>query len=99
MTQVYDHIEQTRHLLSQIFESGLASARNVSAALGDCGKIAEELGMSGGAELLGALDAALRALAAGQGETGSAALAYCYALSYYNIVADMLIVETMAVKQ
>ena len=96
---VFDHIEQTRHLLFRIFESGLASARKVSDDLDGCGKMAEEMGMPGGAKLLGELDAALRALAAGQEGIGGAVLAYCNALSYYNIAVDMLALETMAAKQ
>ncbi|MCL1991641.1 MAG: hypothetical protein FWG66_01675 [Spirochaetes bacterium] len=96
--QIFDHIEQTRYLLYGIFESGLASARNVSPALGECGKTAGELGMPGGAKLLAALDAALREVAAGQAGIDRAALAYSNALWYYNTVADMLVVETMAAR-
>ena len=98
MKAVFDHLEQTRYLLSQIFESGFASARGLSSELDQGERIAAELGMAGGAELLRELRAKLTALAAGQGPISSAAIAYCNVISYYNMVADMLAVETMSVK-
>ena len=98
MNAVFDHIEQTRYLLSQIFESGFASGRNITAALGESERMAGEMGMQGGAELLRELSEKFTALAAGQNSLSSTVLAYCNVVSYYNLVTDMLIVETMSVK-
>jgi hypothetical protein len=98
MNAVFDHIEQTRYLLSQIFESGFSSGRNVCAALGEHERTAAEVGLQGGAELLRDLGGKLTALAAGQIPPGGAARAYCNAVAYYNMVADMLVVETMSAK-
>jgi hypothetical protein len=96
MKSVFEHIEQTRYLLSQIFESGFATGRNVSMELGEGEKIAAELGMSGGAELLRELSGKVTALAAGRGSVSDAVIAYCNAVMYYNMVGRMLVVETMA---
>jgi hypothetical protein len=92
---VFDHIEQTKYLLSQFFESGLSSGRNITTELSESEKIATELGMSGGAKLLRDLGAKLTALTAGQDTVSNAVIAYCNAVSYYNIVSRMLVVETM----
>jgi len=94
----FDHIEQTRYLLSQIFESGFDSGRNASSGLGDCINRATELGMSGGAKLLGRLNSQLTAFAAGQSFISELAVAYCNAVMYYNKVTDLLILETMSNK-
>ena len=94
----FDHIEQTRYLLYQIFESGFDSGRNASVALGDCERRAAELGMSGGAKLLGYLSGNLNAFAAGQCTLSGVAAAYCQGVAYYNRVADLLIIETMSNK-
>jgi ABC-type phosphate/phosphonate transport system ATPase subunit len=94
--RVFDHIEQTKYLLSQFFESGIGTVRNVSTELNESERIAIELGMSGGAKLLRDLNNRLTALAAGQDTVSNATIAYCDAVSYYNIVAHMLVVETMA---
>ena len=92
----YDHIEQTRYLLSQIFESGFDSGRNASTGLGDCQQRATELGMAGGAGLLSSLSSNLTAFAAGQCFADNITLAYCNAVSYYNRVADLLTLETIS---
>jgi hypothetical protein len=98
MKAVFDHIEHTRYLLSQMLESGFVSGRNVSPELRYCEIMAAELGMTGGAELIRALDARFTAFAAGQCALSEAILAYCNAQSYYNTVADMLVIETMSTK-
>ena len=98
MNAVFDHIEQTRYLLSQVFESGFTSGRNAS-VFGESERIAEELGMSGGAQLLKTLNEKIKALAAGQIGINSAVAAYCNVVSYYNMVADMLAIETMSTKK
>jgi|GEM_PF-2876623 len=98
MNHVFDHIEQTRYLLSQIFESGFNSSRDVSAGLAECERLAVELGMSGGGELLRDLAGKLNALSGGQGGMEDAAAAYANVVTYYNMVADMLIIETMSNK-
>ena len=98
MKIAFDHIEQTRYLLSQLFESGFYSGRNASAGLGDCQQRAEELGMAGGAGLLGSLCSKLTAFAAGQCAADSVTVAYCQTILYYNRVADLLILETISNK-
>jgi hypothetical protein len=98
MNAVFDHIEQMRYLLSQIFESGFVSGRNNS-AIDEGKKIAAELGMQGGAELLGELSKNFTALAAGQTEISIVALAYCNVVSYYNLAGEMLAVKTMLKKE
>jgi len=94
----FDHIEQTRYLLHQIFESGFDSARNTCTALRDSEKRALELGMSGGAKLLNCLSSRLVAFTAGHYALNSVTASYCDAISYYNKVADLLIIETMSNK-
>jgi hypothetical protein len=98
MNSCFDHIEQIRYLLSQIFTSGFVTGRDVSAALSEGEKMALELGMPGGADLLRRLDSTFTAFAAGQGSLSSVVAAYCNAVSYYNMTADMLVVETIAIK-
>ena len=95
MKIAFEHVEQTRYLLFKIFESGFDSGKNASSGLGDCKKKAEELGMSGGAQLLDCLSGQLTAFAAGQCTVDNVAVAYSNAILYYNRVADLLVVETM----
>jgi hypothetical protein len=98
MNTVFDHIKQVRYLLSQIFESGFVSGRN-NPAIDEAKKIAVELGMQGGAELLEQLSKSFITLAAGQTEISKVVIAYCKVLSYYNLAGEMLAIKTMLKKE
>ncbi|MDR2231790.1 MAG: hypothetical protein LBE56_01555 [Tannerella sp.] len=98
MQQAFEHIEQARFLLAQIFESGFDSGRNASSGLRECMQKAKELGLSGGADLLSSLSAQLNAFAAGQCPVDSVTASYCQAITYYNKVADLLVIETISTK-
>jgi hypothetical protein len=98
MNVVFDHIKQMRYLLSQIFESGFVSGRNTP-AIDEGKKIAAELGMQGGAELLEKLSKSFTALAAGQTEISKVVVAYCNIVSYYNLTEEILAIKTILKKE
>jgi len=95
MTPVFEHIEQTRYLLRQLLESGFLSGQGISDELLHCEKTAEEFGLATGGKMISQLSDILMAIRAGQKDFSSAALAYSNLISYYNLVTNMLVMETI----
>ena len=95
MTQIQDHIQQTKHLLQQLLESGFLSGRGFEADLSQCNQTAQEMGLETGSQLLNQLSNTLTMLRAGQGTFGQAALIYSATTSYYDFVAKKLTIETL----
>jgi len=98
MNGVFEHIEQARYLLFQLFESGFLSQRGAENGLADCEKSAAGMGLAHGAELLRALAKEISLLRAGQSSAEGAALVFSNVISYYDMVAAMLTVENISTK-
>ena len=95
MTPVFEHIEQTKYLLRQLLESGFLSGQGIDSELKQCEKTAKEFGLTTGSKLISRLSDILTAVRAGQNTFNNAALAYSNLISYYNLIANMLVMETI----
>jgi len=96
MNPAYEHIDQTKYLLRKLLESGFLSGHDISSELQQCERTAIEFGLSAGGNMLNQLHDTLGALRAGQGSFSTAAQIYSNLVSYYNLVATMLVKETIA---
>ena len=76
MTPIFDHIQQAKHLLHQLLESGFLSGRGFEEEFRHCLKAANELGLTAGGDLIGQLSGIITKLRAGQGNFHQAALVY-----------------------
>ena len=96
MNPAFEHIDQTKHLLRKLLESGFLPRQDISNELKQCEKTAIELGLSAGSDMLNQLHDTLGALRAGQDYFGKAALTYSNLVSYYSLVTTMLVKEVIA---
>ncbi|MCL2528066.1 MAG: hypothetical protein FWE42_06540 [Defluviitaleaceae bacterium] len=88
MTPIKDHIQQTKHLLQQLLESGFLTGRGFETDLSQCSQTAQEMGLTTGSQLLNQLSETLTKLRAGQGTFDQAALIYSAITSYYDFAAN-----------
>jgi len=95
MTQVIDHIKETKYLLNQMLESGFLSGRGFDQELSQCKETAYSVGLDTGGELLEQLSAIITTLRANQGDFSEAASIFSTLIAYYDFVTNKLIIETI----
>jgi len=98
MEVLFAHIDQAKYLLTQLFESGFLSARNVEDELANLALSAKEMGFARGSGLLRALAKEMTAFRGSPQGTQGLMQAYSGAWSYYELVLKLLIIQSIANK-
>jgi len=98
MEALFAHIGQVKYLLTQLFESGFLSARNVEDELANLALSAKEMGFSQGSGLLQTLAKEITAFRGSPQGTQGLMQAYSNAWSYYELVLKLLITQSIANK-
>ena len=97
MDYIFNHIDQTKYILKEIFETGYSSLRGIEHELNELQQAASKIGLARGSELISNLIKNIIAYKGGSNTVENLLSSHSALLSYYNLLLKILILNNIKI--